>query len=701
MRIRGIVKGTRQGFAFLTPEEGGEDLYIPQDALGGAIHGDFVEATLVRKSQRDFRAEAFVERILERRPILHTGNALRLARTLFVVPDAAVLPPRVRLKSGGADVPEGAKVLFRLEAALPGKPATAQLDSVLGDAEDPLLDGAVVATAHQLPGRFPEEAIDEAIAAAAKEDADERARRTDYSDRFVLTIDPVDAKDFDDAISLSKGPDGYHLDVHIADVSWFVAEGGAIDAEAARRGNSVYFPGSVIPMLPEALSTRAASLVPDEERRVLTVEIDLAPDGEPRATRLREGLIRSAARLHYEQAQRMLDSDEGDAETRGHLRQMQELAERLRARRFRAGGFDLEVPETEILLDAAGLPARIERHRTLASHRLIEEFMLLANRCVGRALHEAGYPVVYRVHGEPEIAALERFAEIVLTLLPATSTSAVETLPALRRLLTSLPDNPMRRIIHSFFLRSMKQAVYSPVDIGHFGLGIDRYCHFTSPIRRYPDLLNHRLVRWLIRAPEAKGRESERLRAWREAAGRHAGHCTRTEREAEAAERAMIRLKTLRWAEARLGQQFSGRIVGLVGAGLFVELEEVPVEGFLPRDAVGGDSRFVEERFAFVDHRSHSELRLGDRLEVQIVRVDLRERTLEFRMVGRRAGEPKGGRSPRGKRGKRKPGPAAVRRGRSSRDLRVKSGGRSADRGKGPKRKKVRRQPRSRGGGGR
>lgn len=701
MRIRGVVKGTRQGFAFLTPEEGGEDLFIPGDALGGAIHGDLVEATLVRRSPRDYRSEAQVERVLERRQLIHTGNAVRLARTLFVVPDAAVLPPRVRLKAGSAVVPDGAKVLFRLDPVPPGSPMIAILESVLGDAEDPLLDALVVATAHQLPGRFPDEAVDEALAAVSRVDAEDLARRVDYSDRLVLTIDPIDAKDFDDAVSLSSGPDGYRLDVHIADVSWYVEEGGALDREAARRGNSVYFPGSVIPMLPEALSTRTASLVPGEERRVITVEMEISHDGELRASRVREGRIRSAARLHYEQAQRMLAGDEGDPEVRGSIRAMGRLAEALRARRFRAGGFDLEVPETEVRLDARGMPARIERHRTLASHRLIEEFMILANRAVGGMLHDAGLPVVYRVHAEPEIASLERFAEIVLTVMPSVSTREVESLPALRRFLASMPDTPMRRIVHGFFLRSLKQAVYSPMDVGHFGLGIDRYCHFTSPIRRYPDLINHRIVRWLIRRGSGEGQsDAAGMRAWHEGARLHAIHCTRTEREAEAAERAMIRLKCLRWAERRLGEIFAGRVVGMVGAGLFVELEKVPVDGFVPREGLGWDARFVEERLAFVEGRSRSELRLGDRVEVQIVRVNLRERTLEFGIVGRGGGAGGDVRS-KGMRRAKGSAPRPSKKRGSGKRQRVKMGGQAAERGRGPKGSKVRRQPRSRRGGGR
>ena len=690
----GVIRGTRQGFAFLKPDEGGEEIFVGAEQLGGAIHGDRVEATLLRRNPRDFRPEAVVERILERTHPIFTGNVARLARTTFVIPDTPILPERIRLQCGAATAPSGSKVLFKVEETPLGRPLLATLVRVLGDAEDPSLDLLVVATHHQLPARFPDDVIDEAVATSARIDPDDRERRTLFTDRLVLTIDPEDAKDFDDAISLQTDTDGFHLQVHIADVSWFVAPGGPLDREAARRGTSVYFPGGVIPMLPEALSTRAASLVPGEERRVLTVMIDLAADGSLRAGGLREGLIISRARLHYAQAQRMLERDEGDPEVRAALRQMAHLAQILRRRRFRTGGFDLEIPEAEMRLGPDGIPERIWRHETFETNRLIEEFMILANRVVGQILTEHGQPLLYRVHEQPDVAALERFGDIVRTILPAARTADLDGIPALRRFLSALPKSPLTRVLHAFFLRSMKQAVYATADLGHFGLGIDRYCHFTSPIRRYPDLHNHRLVRWVIRHPRGKGARSDEIQKLRAAAAGLATDCSTAERTAERAERDLIRLKTLRWAESRLGETGWGRIVGCLPAGFFVELEAVPVEGFVSRDSLQPRMEFVEERLAFVSARSHGELRLGDRVEVQIARVDLRERRLDFRLVAKVA--------PAGERPRRRPvgGKEKRKKGRVK-SARVKAGHPHADRRKRPKKQKAAKRSRPRGGSGR
>ncbi len=680
MLIRGTVRGTRQGFAFLVPENGGEDIFIPEVNLSGAIDGDRVEVRLERSSPRDFRAEGFVDQILERRNPAHTGDVVRSGRTLFVHPDTPILPPRLRLRTGGQAVPAGSKILFDVDNVGRENKRVATFVRLLGDADDPHLDGVVIATAFHLPVRFPDSVLDEALEVASREDPVDRARRHDYTGELVLTIDPRTAKDFDDAVSIRKSRKGYRLTVHIADASYYVPEGGAIDAEAARRGTSVYFPGGVVPMLPEALSARAASLVPDEDRRVLSVEIDLDRDGGIKNFRCREGVIRSAARLHYQQAQRMLNGNEGEPPVRNAVREMGELARLLRARRYRAGGFDLDLPETEVELDARGLPRRLMRRRTLESHRIIEEFMILANRAVGRFLAEKGAPHLFRVHGEPDPASLARFAEIALTLVPGARTRDLETIPALRRFLGQLSGDPIGRIVQFFFLRTLKKAVYSPVDIGHFGLGIDRYCHFTSPIRRYPDLFNHRIVRAVLREDRAGGPVDADRRRWHGQASAHAISSSRSEQNAEKAEREMVRLKALRWAESRLGELFAGRVVGMVPAGLFVELDKHPVEGFVPRESLGSGARYMEERLAFVDRRGRDEVRLGDPVDVQIVRVDLQQRDLELRRLRDNSGHRR-----TLKRGIGRQGTSDRRRGispRKQRSSRVKPQTARADRGK-------------------
>jgi ribonuclease R len=281
---------------------------------------------------------------------------------------------------------------------------------------------------------------------------------------------------------------------------------------------------------------------------------------------------------------------------------------------------------------------------------------------------------------------LERFAEVAMALLPGTRSGELETLPALRRFLAGLPSGPISRLVHHFFLRSMKKAVYSSIDLGHFGLGIDRYCHFTSPIRRYPDLFNHRVVHWLIRHQGASADDSDEVRRWQASAPARASACSRAERKAEDAEREMIRIKTLRWAGRRLGETFRGRVVGLVASGLFVELDKLPVEGFLPREGLQAGARYVEERLGFFAHRSRFGLRLGDPVSVRIARVDLRQRQLEFELE---VAEPPGrakGKSRRATQQKRNSGRAGRRRaaGRGSAST-IKKTGKRADRSRGRK----------------
>jgi len=623
-KLTGTIRGTRSGFAFFIPDEGGEDLFVAAAGLSGAVHGDRVRVAVAPRSVYDFRPEVTVEEILERPPAGFTGNLFRLGKSWFVQPDSPLLPERLRVRLGTAAGVAGAKILFRVENLPdPERTAVAVFTQLLGDEEDARLDPIVIATEFGLRLRFPEEALLEAEARAQVDRAEEDDRREDFRGQFVLTIDPPDAKDFDDAVAIEPLPDGWRLTVHIADVSFFVPEGGPLDREAAARGTSVYFPGAVVPMLPELLSSALASLVPGEDRRVLTTVIEFDRDGARRAARVTRGWIRSRARLHYRQAQDILDgAEEAPAEVAAALQEMRRLARVLRERRFGEGGFEFNLPETEMRLGPDGIPESIYRHETLETNQLIEEFMIAANRAIGAFAFERGLPFLFRVHQEPDAESIERFVEIALTLLPGTSEAALSSLPRLRRWIESLPDSPLGRTVQRFFLRSLRKAVYSPVDLGHFGLGIREYCHFTSPIRRYPDLFDHRRIKELIDGrPSAVPFEEMHGNALRS---------SRAEINSEQAEREMIRLKVARYLERRLGEVAPGRVTGVSPLGLFIELEPIPVEGFLPREALPIGFRLADDRMAFIDPRSRFELRPGDRVEVQVMRVDLRARRVEF-----------------------------------------------------------------------
>ncbi len=676
--LTGTIRGTRSGFIFLVPDDGGEDLLVRAEATGGAVHGDHVRASLEPSSVFDFRPAVQVDEILGRPASGFTGNLFRLGRGWFVRPDSPLLPERLRIRLGPAAGIAGAKVLFRVENHPgPERAPVAAFERMLGEGDDARLDPLVIGAEFSLDPRFPEEALLEAESRAALSRDPEDETREDFREQLVLTIDPVDAKDFDDAVALETRPEGWRLFVHIADVSFYVPEGGPLDQEAARRGTSVYFPGSVVPMLPEGISSLAASLVPGEDRRTVSVVIDFDRDGRRQVARVTRGWIRSHARLHYQQAQRIVDGQaEAPEEIVTALRAMDRLARRLRALRFASGGFELDVPESRMELGPDGVPVRIRRHEALDSHRLIEEFMIAANHATGAWAASRSFPFLYRVHQEPDASALEQFCGVALALMPGTSVASLSSLPRLRGWIEALPDSPVGRIVQRYFLRSLKKAVYSPVDLGHFGLGIREYSHFTSPIRRYPDLFNHRRVKELI---DGRG-----ARVSFEQAHADALRSSRREINAEEAGREMLRLKAARFMERRLGEIHAGHVTGLLPAGLFVELDTMPVEGFIPRLGLPAGFRLVDERMAFVDARSRDELRAGDPVRVQVARVDLRLRRVEFALVGERAE----GRPERGARGSRRGRRTSGRSGesRSGSPVRTKKsgGGRRRAAGAGP-----------------
>ena len=523
-------------------------------------------------------------------------------------------------------------------AEMPGE-GPALLVEVLGAEDRPQWDDAAVASQFRLRLHFPPPVEHEAAAAAAPVSRD-RSGRLDLRDRLVFTIDPEDARDHDDALSVRELPHGrLEVGIHIADVSHYVRSGSALDREARRRGTSCYLPGGVVPMLPEALSADLCSLKPDRDRLALSVMVELDRHGQRHGHRFAETVIRSRHRLHYTEVQEALDGiAPRDTPLQSALETLRDLARARRRRRRAAGALDLDVPEVKAWVDAMGVPLRIERRPHLESHELIEEFMLLANRCVGEegARRESG--VLYRIHeppSEPKLADLDRMLRALG--LPRLG-SGGDPAEALQKLLAVPLDPPHRRLLHRLVLRSLARARYHESDLGHFGLATREYCHFTSPIRRYPDLHNHRRVRDWIRSgieagagrtPVARGAEPE---AWDPAAlAALATQCSATEQTAADAEREAVKVKTLRFLEARLGDRASGIITGLIPQGFFVELEDVPAEGFVR------PSLYLDDTFALdpsgvrlVGRRTRRRFSLGDAVDVTVARVDVPARECDL-----------------------------------------------------------------------
>jgi ribonuclease R len=515
----------------------------------------------------------------------------------------------------------------------------AVLVEVLGAEDRPEWDDLSVSSQHRLRIRFPKAAIGEADAFAPP-DAAARRGREDLRELLTFTIDPEDARDHDDALSLrSLGHARWEVGIHIADVSHYVTPDSALDREALRRGTSCYLPGGVVPMLPERLSSDLCSLRPDQDRLCLSVFAVLDADGKLHARRFAATVIRSRHRLAYPEVQNALDGASKFGRDLQHaVETLMTLARALRRRRFAAGALELDVPEVKAWVDPHGVPIRVERRPHLESHELIEEFMLLANRCVGEEGTRRNSGMLYRVHEAPVASKLTDL-DAMLRALGLPRLGAVhDPARALQALLRTRLDPPQRRLLHRLVLRSLPRARYLERDFGHFGLATAEYCHFTSPIRRYPDLHNHRRVREWI--------EERKTGAWDPAANEAlAIACSGLEQQATVAEREGVKVKALRMLEGRLGDRASGIIAGLIPVGFWVELDDVPAEGFV-RLTQELDDRFVLDPAGvrLVGRRTRRRFSLGDAIEVVIARVDVPARECDLALV---TGPPKRGRRAR------------------------------------------------------
>lgn len=504
----------------------------------------------------------------------------------------------------------------------------------IGMIGEPGVDVEVVIRKHHLPHRFPDEVV-AAADAIPGEVTDEAIRgRSDLRERKIVTIDGETARDFDDAVEvLERAGGGWTLGVHIADVSHYVAAGGVIDREAFERATSVYFPDRVLPMLPESLSNGICSLKPHVDRLTFSVEIDFDGRGRIVDRRIYRAVIRSAARMTYTKVNAILEGDEAlrseYAELLPEIERMNALYQVLRDRRDRRGSIDFDLPESEVLMGESGEIETIRPSQRNNAHRLIEEFMLAANEVIAGALAHAGQPGIYRVHEPPDAMRIEDLKEIVNEFGHKLRANPEELRPAdLQRLLTEISGTPEERFVSEFVLRAMKRAIYSEENRGHFALALQDYCHFTSPIRRYPDLVVHRRLGELIGKGALWGDDLERIAS---SHPRIASHCSERERRAEEAEREVLEWKKVIFMRDKVGREFDARITGVVGFGLFVELEEYFVQGLVPVASIGGDYWVHLER----EHRLRGnatgrELRLGERVKVRLEEVNEDRRQLAF-----------------------------------------------------------------------
>ena len=639
----GRLRSTHRG-AEVRPKEGGEPVLIPRRGLKGALDGDLVAVRLEaprRRARERGLAEGVVVRVLERRHSAVVGRWVCEGTRPHVVPlDRKLRFTILPVGLGAGDRPRhGELVLVSLDTPpADRRPAKGRVLERLGVPGEPGVEERAVLHLFGIAQEFEPDVIRAAEALDGVVVPEEG--RWDLRGRPTITIDPVTARDFDDALNATKGRDGaIVVEVHIADVARYVDEGGVIDGSARERGTSVYLPGLCVPMLPERLSNDLCSLREGVDRYAFTVRFTVRPDGTVGRTEARPSLIRSIRRLTYDQVFEWIEQpfSQWPEETRPFAESLQlldEAARRLGRRRREKGSLDFDLPEPVVLLDPEGRMVGIENRSHNRAHRLVEELMVAANECVARMLMRAGQPAIYRVHEPPDPEKLEVLQE-VLAELGITLEGDLHDLPAasLQKVLEAVEDTPEERLVSTLVLRSLKRAVYSAEPLGHYALATDAYLHFTSPIRRYPDLVVHRVLRRLLEegraVPEAERKELEKR------FGELAEWCSTTERQAEQAERTVIHWKKVLFMRDRVGEVFDAHVTGVTEFGLFVQLDEMLVEGLVHiTELVDDFYTFEERRQRLVGERSGKVYRLGDRIRVRLVKVDLDEMRLDFAPVG-------------------------------------------------------------------
>jgi ribonuclease R len=689
--IPGRVSIHRDGYGFLIPQHPipgvSGDLYIGRENTRGAMNGDRAIARITHSGPNG-RTEAEIVKILRRAHPTVVGQFSIHRRGLFVIPHDERLTEWIEIPedmaipdsaaAGNAQMDRiGPKAIEIADISqLDGMIVNAELlefgdrkqapvgrvIEVLGSPDDFGIDVEIIIRKHHLPNRFPAEVLDEAQSMPSVITAEDLKGRRDFRDLPIVTIDGETARDFDDAVLVDKLPNGhYALQVHIADVSHYVTPGSAIDGEARLRGTSVYFPDRAVPMLPFELSTNICSLIPQADRLVVSALIEFDRYGEPLHFEFCRGVIRSAERMTYTNVHLLLEGDPAQRTRYAALVErfelMREFAEILQHKRYKRGSIDFDLPEPLIEFDETGTMTGIARSPRNIANRIIEEFMLAANEAVAAHLEQTARPAIYRVHETPDPKRVMEFEEIAAQFGYSLAVGAIPVsrlrykerkaegrtvhkdviIPkeiklsskAYQKLVAKIEGKPEERILSYLMLRSLKQARYSEENSGHFALAATHYTHFTSPIRRYPDLIVHRLLtaslreegdhRYYSNEPELKSIADE---------------CSLTERRAADAERELVEWKKARFMEDRVGDEFDGLVISTARYGLFVELADLFVEGLVPIDTLPGDQYAYHENVRkIIGQRTRRAFSIGDRVRVVLDRADPLERKLQFSIV--------------------------------------------------------------------
>ena len=631
----GRLQMNERGFGFLVPLDPAEpDFYIASEDTGTAFHGDLVLARLKEQRggrQRDSRLRGEVVKVLQRKRRQLVGTLRKTPMFYYVLPDETRIPHDISVPPPTDPAQLGQKVVVELkEWPDRRKPPEGIITEVLGAPDAPGVDLISIIRKHDLPTSFPEKVEQEAAGIAAQIPEAEIARREDFRQIFTLTIDPDDAKDFDDALSYRILPNGdFEIFVHIADVSHYVPTGSALDVEARLRGNSIYLVDRVIPMLPEKLSNGICSLQPQVDRLVKTAIVTLDRRGETKAFRFAAGIIHSAKRFTYKEAFAQLRKPAATPLAR-QLHDLNDMAQVLRKRRFAKGALDLDFPEVKVRVDDLGIPTHLEKTENDISHQLIEEFMLLANEVVALELKRRNRPGLYRIHENPDPDRLEEFRAQAKSMgFPC---GDLTQRGEIQKLLNRVHGQAGESVVKIGLLKSLKRAMYSPKPLGHYGLAKLNYTHFTSPIRRYSDLVVHRVLFGQDR-DNAAGAEFNY-----DGMSRLALHLSNTERTAAEAEQESVKLKKLeyfdRQAHATKRTSFQALIQEVRSSGLLVQLPEFVIQGMVPLSGLQGDLFvFNPQRLELQGQRTKITLRAGLSLQVEVAKVDLARHQVDFQVT--------------------------------------------------------------------
>jgi len=631
--VVGRVKTHPDGYGFVIPEaEGEEDIFISPRNLKEAMNGDRVVARieLIRRKGK----EGSVIRILERKTRKVVGKFMRAKNYSYIIPEDERILQEVFIPEGETKRARPNQIVVAEITRYPAERARpeGEITHILGYPDDPEIEPQIIIHKYDLPHRFTSAALEEAQNLPPAPSSHEYRDRVDLREIPTFTIDGENARDFDDAVSIERERDGgLKLYVSISDVSHYAREETGLDNEAYSRGTSVYFPDRAIPMFPPELSNEICCLHPRVDRLTLTAELRYDGNGEGSGVRFYPSVIRSDERLTYTLVRKILVDEEAELRRKfkhllPSLELMADLCQELRRRRIGRGAIDFDLPEPEVILNLQGETEDVVRAERNLAHQIIEEFMIAANEAVAHFMEEKGFPFIYRIHEPPKKEAIDEFRRFISHLGYKMRKESDHSPKEFQRVLSDIKGRPEERVVNEILLRSMKWAKYSAKNLGHFGLASDGYTHFTSPIRRYPDLIVHRLLKRVLSKKETRIPE--------EVLANQADHLSQRERVAMEAEREILGRYRVRFMKDKIGEEFEGIISGVAAFGFFVELKDIFVEGLVRVTSLHDDYyQYHEKNYCLTGERTHKTFRIGDGVRVRVERVDVERRHIDFGMV--------------------------------------------------------------------